>query len=169
MGLIRKVGGMMLAHALLAGAAIAQVPGVVAGGVPGDMAVHQRRATQYLACSQLAAAPWPKQSVARRAFLQRLETARAECLDHAEFLAGRQTPMFFGSAINNFGVREVLDALCELAPPPGARAALERTVEPAEPKFSGVVFKVQANMDPAHRDRIAFVRVSFGSDRKSVV
>lgn len=87
MGLIRKVGGMMLAHALFAGAAIAQVPGVVAGGVPGDMDVHQRRATQYLACSQLAAAPWPKQSVARRAFLQRLETARAECLDHAEFLA----------------------------------------------------------------------------------
>jgi peptide chain release factor 3 len=82
--------------------------------------------------------------------------------DHAEFLAGKQTPMFFGSAINNFGVREVLDALVALAPPPGNRQALERTVEPAEEKFSGVVFKVQANMDPAHRDRIAFVRVSSG-------
>lgn len=79
-----------------------------------------------------------------------------------EFLAGRQTPVFFGSAINNFGVREVLDALVELAPPPGPRAALERLVEPDEPKFSGVVFKVQANMDPAHRDRVAFVRVSSG-------
>ncbi|MBV2182225.1 MAG: peptide chain release factor 3, partial [Castellaniella sp.] len=82
--------------------------------------------------------------------------------DQAEFLAGRQTPVFFGSAINNFGVREVLDALVELAPPPGPRAALERTVEPDEAKFTGVVFKVQANMDPAHRDRVAFVRVSSG-------
>jgi peptide chain release factor 3 len=82
--------------------------------------------------------------------------------DEAEFLAGQQTPMFFGSAINNFGVREVLDALVELAPPPGPKAAIQRTVEPIEPKFSGVVFKIQANMDPAHRDRIAFVRVASG-------
>ena len=82
--------------------------------------------------------------------------------DEAEFLAGRQTPMFFGSAINNFGVREVLDALVDLAPPPGAKAAIQRTVAPTEPKFSGVVFKIQANMDPAHRDRIAFLRVASG-------
>jgi peptide chain release factor 3 len=82
--------------------------------------------------------------------------------DEAEFLAGRQTPMFFGSAINNFGVREVLDALVDLAPPPGAKPALQRTVQPTEPKFTGVVFKIQANMDPAHRDRIAFVRVASG-------
>ncbi|MGI9047286.1 MAG: peptide chain release factor 3, partial [Burkholderiales bacterium] len=82
--------------------------------------------------------------------------------DHAAFLAGRQTPVLFGSAINNFGVREVLDALVDLAPPPGPRAALQRVVQPAEPKFSGVVFKIQANMDPAHRDRLAFVRVCSG-------
>jgi peptide chain release factor 3 len=82
--------------------------------------------------------------------------------DEQEFLAGRQTPMFFGSAINNFGVREVLDALVDLAPPPAARAAIQREVKPDEPKFSGVVFKIQANMDPAHRDRIAFVRVASG-------
>jgi peptide chain release factor 3 len=82
--------------------------------------------------------------------------------DAADFLAGRQTPMFFGSAINNFGVREVLDALVDLAPPPGPKPALQRTVTPTEPKFSGVVFKIQANMDPAHRDRIAFVRVASG-------
>ena len=82
--------------------------------------------------------------------------------DEAAFLAGRQTPMFFGSAINNFGVREVLDALVDLAPAPGPRPAIQRTVEPAEPKFTGVVFKIQANMDPAHRDRIAFVRVASG-------
>src|SRR5690554_1356842 len=83
--------------------------------------------------------------------------------DHDAFLAGQQTPLFFGSAINNFGVQEVLDALVDLAPPPGPRAALERDVLPDEKKFSGVVFKVQANMDPAHRDRVAFVRVSSGS------
>ena len=82
--------------------------------------------------------------------------------DEAAFLAGKQTPMFFGSAINNFGVREVLDALVDLAPPPGERVAIQRTVAPDEPKFSGVVFKIQANMDPAHRDRIAFVRVASG-------
>ncbi|MFG5410261.1 peptide chain release factor 3 [Piscinibacter sakaiensis] len=86
----------------------------------------------------------------------------APAFDHGEFLAGRQTPMFFGSAVNNFGVQEVLDALVELAPPPAARAALQRTVGPDEAKFSGVVFKIQANMDPAHRDRIAFLRVASG-------
>ncbi len=82
--------------------------------------------------------------------------------DEGEFLAGRQTPMFFGSAINNFGVREVLDALVDLAPPPSTRQATQRDVKPEESKFSGVVFKIQANMDPAHRDRIAFVRVASG-------
>src|SRR5262245_23513903 len=82
--------------------------------------------------------------------------------DEEAFLAGHQTPMFFGSAINNFGVREVLDALVDLAPPPGPKAAMQREVEPAERKFSGVVFKIQANRDPAHRDRIAFVRVASG-------
>ena len=82
--------------------------------------------------------------------------------DEAEFLAGRQTPMLFGSAINNFGVREVLDALVDLAPPPGSKPSIQRVVEPTEPKFTGVVFKIQANMDPAHRDRIAFVRVASG-------
>ena len=82
--------------------------------------------------------------------------------DRAAFLDGRQTPVFFGSAINNFGVREVLDALVDLAPPPGPRQALQREVKPDEAAFSGVVFKIQANMDPAHRDRIAFVRVASG-------
>jgi len=82
--------------------------------------------------------------------------------DRQAFLEGRQTPVFFGSAINNFGVQEVLDALVDFAPPPGPREALQRQVQPQESKFSGVVFKVQANMDPAHRDRVAFVRVSSG-------
>ena len=88
--------------------------------------------------------------------------AAAPPFDEAEFLAGHQTPMFFGSAINNFGVQEVLDALVDLAPPPSSRVAVQRVVQPDEPKFTGVVFKIQANMDPAHRDRIAFVRVASG-------
>ena len=78
------------------------------------------------------------------------------------FLAGKQTPVFFGSAINNFGVREILDALLDWAPAPRPRDATVRAVDPAEPKFSGFVFKIQANMDPAHRDRIAFLRVCSG-------
>ncbi len=82
--------------------------------------------------------------------------------DKTAFLSGTQTPMLFGSAVNNFGVREVLDALVDLAPPPAERPAIQRVVEPVEPKFTGVVFKIQANMDPAHRDRIAFVRVASG-------
>ncbi len=82
--------------------------------------------------------------------------------DREAFLGGHQTPMFFGSAVNNFGVQEVLDALVELAPAPESRQAMQRTVQPDEPKFTGVVFKIQANMDPAHRDRIAFVRVASG-------
>ena len=88
--------------------------------------------------------------------------AASPVLDREAFLAGKQTPVLFGSAINNFGVQEVLDTLVELAPAPGPRTALERVIEPDEPKFTGVVFKVQANMDPAHRDRVAFVRVSSG-------
>ena len=82
--------------------------------------------------------------------------------DRTAFLSGTQTPMFFGSAINNFGVQEVLDALVDLAPAPAERAAIQRVVQPEEKKFSGVVFKIQANMDPAHRDRIAFLRVASG-------
>ena len=86
----------------------------------------------------------------------------APAFDLDDFLSGKQTPMFFGSAVNNFGVQEILDSLVELAPAPGERAALQRVVKPEETKFSGVVFKIQANMDPAHRDRIAFLRVASG-------
>ncbi len=89
-------------------------------------------------------------------------------LDLEAYLAGRQTPVFFGSAINNFGVRELLDAFVEYAPPPRPRAAMQRTVNPAEESFTGFVFKIQANMDPAHRDRIAFLRVCSGSYKKGM-
>ncbi len=82
--------------------------------------------------------------------------------DLKAFLAGTQTPVFFGSAINNFGVREILNALLDWAQPPRERDATVRMVQPDEPSFSGFVFKIQANMDPAHRDRIAFLRVCSG-------
>ncbi|WP_313953595.1 peptide chain release factor 3, partial [Accumulibacter sp.] len=80
----------------------------------------------------------------------------------AGFLAGRQSPVFFGSAINNFGVQEILQALLDWAPPPQERDGGERLVQPGEGAFSGFVFKIQANMDPKHRDRIAFFRVCSG-------
>jgi peptide chain release factor 3 len=90
--------------------------------------------------------------------------------DHAAFLAGKQTPVFFGSGVNNFGVMEVLDALVDLAPSPGSRKSsyvvnkqpVIKDVQPEDEAFSGVVFKVQANMDANHRDRIAFVRMASG-------
>ena len=86
----------------------------------------------------------------------------SHAFDLDAFLAGTQTPVFFGSAINNFGVREILDALLDWAPAPRPRDATVRSVEPGETGFSGFVFKIQANMDPAHRDRIAFLRVCSG-------
>lgn len=79
-----------------------------------------------------------------------------------EYLKGNQTPVFFGSAINNFGVREMLEVFVEMAPCPGLRKAESREVSPLEMPFSGFTFKIQANMDPAHRDRIAFFRICSG-------
>lgn len=88
--------------------------------------------------------------------------------DKEKYLAGEQTPVFFGSAINNFGVQELLDTFVELAPAPRPRPAVTRMVSPDEPEFSGVVFKIQANMDKAHRDRIAFLRVCSGRFTKGM-
>ncbi|WP_373783951.1 peptide chain release factor 3 [Delftia acidovorans] len=90
--------------------------------------------------------------------------------DHEAFLAGKLTPVFFGSGVNNFGVMEVLDAVVDMSPPPGPRKSsllvnkqpVEKIIQPEDEGFSGVVFKVQANMDANHRDRIAFVRVASG-------
>ena len=79
-----------------------------------------------------------------------------------------QTPVFFGSAINNFGVQEILQALIDWAPPPQPRDGGARVVHPPEPAFSGFVFKIQANMDPNHRDRIAFFRVCSGRYRPAM-
>ncbi|MFN4292359.1 MAG: peptide chain release factor 3 [Permianibacter sp.] len=82
--------------------------------------------------------------------------------DKAAFLAGKQTPVFFGTALGNFGVEEMLDGLVEWAPAPSHRVAQQRDVQATEEKFSAFVFKIQANMDPQHRDRIAFARVCSG-------
>ena len=86
----------------------------------------------------------------------------SHAFDSAAYLSGKQTPVFFGSASNNFGVQSLLDAVVDLSPAPLARHTASRSVVPDEPKFSGFVFKIQANMDPKHRDRIAFVRVCAG-------
>jgi peptide chain release factor 3 len=82
--------------------------------------------------------------------------------DHAAVLSGKLTPVFFGSAVNNFGVQLLLDAFLQLAPPPQPHTAQGRTIQPQAPDFSGFIFKIQANMDPKHRDRLAFVRMCSG-------
>ena len=99
-----------------------------------------------------------------------LVAGAAPAFDRDLFLAGKQTPVFFGSGVNNFGVMEVLDALVDLAPSPRSRTSslmvnkqpVVKEIQPEDSAFAGVVFKVQANMDPAHRDRIAFVRMCSG-------
>ena len=82
--------------------------------------------------------------------------------DKEAYLAGKQCPVYFGSAINNFGIQALLDALVELSPAPRSREATTRVVDALETPFTGFVFKIQANMDPRHRDRIAFIRVCSG-------
>ena len=99
-----------------------------------------------------------------------LATGASPTWDREAFLAGKQTPVFFGSGVNNFGVMEVLDALVDLAPSPQPRVStttvnrqpVVREIQPEDKDFAGVVFKVQANMDANHRDRIAFVRMASG-------
>ncbi len=92
----------------------------------------------------------------------------ANPFEYSHYLKGNQTPVFFGSAINNFGVQEMLDTFVEMAPAPAGRKTLSRVVEPVEDQFSGFVFKIQANMNPAHRDRIAFMRICSGVFKKGM-
>ena len=79
-----------------------------------------------------------------------------------KYLTGIYTPVFFGTALHNFGISEFLDCLTKYAPAPQPRVTKERKIEPNENKLSGFIFKIQANMDPAHRDRIAFLRICSG-------
>ncbi|HEY3857739.1 MAG TPA: peptide chain release factor 3 [Verrucomicrobiae bacterium] len=85
-----------------------------------------------------------------------------ETFDEASVLAGKTTPVFFGSGVNNFGVQLLLDGFLAHSPPPKARVMAGSEISPTHPEFSGFIFKIQANMDPKHRDRIAFVRVCSG-------
>ncbi|HXO21912.1 MAG TPA: peptide chain release factor 3 [Thermoanaerobaculia bacterium] len=104
----------------------------------------------------------PESAVAR--LREEVAMVRGLCpaFDLESYRAGHLTPAFFGSALNNFGVRDLLQGLVELAPPPRPQPAAERVVDPGEPRVSGFVFKIQANMDPKHRDRVAFVRLCSG-------
>jgi peptide chain release factor 3 len=101
------------------------------------------------------------------AFCDEIELVRgaSHAFDATAYLRGESTPVFFGTALGNFGVQHLLDCFVANAPPPQPRIAEQRTVTPDEPTFSGFVFKIQANMDPKHRDRIAFLRICSGRYR----
>ena len=103
-------------------------------------------------------------------FVEQLELVQGACheFDQDAFIKGELTPVFFGTALGNFGVDQVLDAIVDWAPRPQPRASHERDVQPTEAPFTGFVFKIQANMDPKHRDRIAFVRICSGRYEKGM-
>jgi len=103
-------------------------------------------------------------------FRDEVELVRGACpeLSIEDYLAAKQSPVFFGSAISNFGVQELLDSFVEYAPPPKPRESESRTVKPEEENLTGFVFKIQANMDPGHRDRIAFMRICSGEYKKGM-
>ena len=103
-------------------------------------------------------------------FRDEIELVKGACpeFDLEQYLAAKQTPVFFGSALSNFGVKELLDEFVRYAPAPMARDSEERTVTPSEDKLTGFVFKIQANMDPGHRDRIAFMRMVSGEYRRGM-
>ncbi len=129
--------------------------------VPEDIRVeglHSEAAEAALGASQVAEL---------RAEIELVRGASHE-LDLAAYADGSLTPVFFGTALGNFGVREMLDAFVDYAPAPRPRMAEQREVLPAEAPFSGFVFKIQANMDPRHRDRIAFLRVCSGQYRQGM-
>ncbi len=105
-----------------------------------------------------------------QAFRDEIELVRGACpeFDVGEYLAAKQTPVFFGSALSNFGVKELLDEFVSHAPPPLPREAELRMVLPDEEALTGFIFKIQANMDPGHRDRIAFMRICSGEYRRGL-
>jgi peptide chain release factor 3 len=88
--------------------------------------------------------------------------------DMQAYLEGKLTPVYFGTALGNFGIQSLLEGFTDIAPSPQSRATTVRQITPSEPKFSGFVFKIQANMDPQHRDRIAFMRICSGQYKKSM-
>ncbi|HEX9791334.1 MAG TPA: peptide chain release factor 3, partial [Kiloniellales bacterium] len=130
------------------------------------------RAAEEISCSGLDDARLGQALPAAQ--LQKLredaELVRGACpnFDMDSYRGGHLTPVFFGSALKNFGVREILDGLAQFAPPPRPQPADTRVIDPGEEKVTGFVFKVQANMDPKHRDRVAFVRLCSGQFRRGM-
>jgi peptide chain release factor 3 len=122
-----------------------------------------------------AAEMWGEGAVGGEAYataqeeLALLEEIYGPGVDMASFLAGVSSPVLFGAALPNFGVRRLLDVVTEIAPAPAAREDIKGEPRPVDAPFSGLVFKVQANMDPAHRDRMAFVRVCSGRFERGMV
>lgn len=109
-------------------------------------------------------------SSAKETLLEELELVREvyPSFDREAYLNGEQHPVFFGSALNNFGVQELLDCFVDIAPPPMSKDSEERTIAPNEKDFSGFVFKIHANMDPKHRDRLAFIKIVSGTFARNV-
>jgi peptide chain release factor 3 len=109
-------------------------------------------------------------SSAKETLLEELELVREvyPSFDREAYLNGEQHPVFFGSALNNFGVQELLDCFVDIAPPPMSKDSEERTIAPDEKYFSGFVFKIHANMDPKHRDRLAFIKIVSGTFARNV-
>jgi peptide chain release factor 3 len=131
---------------------------------------------QHRAAAELTslADPELRQTLGERAYQTLIEEIEllaeaGSAFDRARYLAGEMTPVFFGSALNNFGVEPFLQAILDLAPPPRAHENGEGTVHPTSEVFSGFVFKIQANTDPHHRDRMAFLRVCSGHFRKDMI
>ncbi|MDA8312917.1 MAG: peptide chain release factor 3 [Actinomycetota bacterium] len=134
-----------------------------------DKSLHRYRRTPHGATVALEERAEPDRGAAEEgdAWHQALEDVRlleevGATLDVASFLAGESSPLFVGSTLTNFGVRHLLDAVVDLAPQPMARRGEDGSLRPLDAPFSGLVFKIQANMDPAHRDHVAFVRVCSG-------
>jgi peptide chain release factor 3 len=109
-------------------------------------------------------------STAKTTLEEELELVREvyPSFDQNAYLSGEQHPVFFGSALNNFGVQELLDCFIDIAPPPQPKNCEERTIAPNEDAFSGFVFKIHANMDPKHRDRLAFIKIVSGTFTRNV-
>ncbi len=137
------------------------------------VAIEEDASSSNLASSNLASSSEGAQTLSRAL----LESTREEVdlvqmaggkLDFARFLKGEQTPVFFGSALTNFGIEHFLRGFLELCPPPGDRLSNIGVVRASQPDFSGFIFKIQANLDPRHRDRVAFLRICTGKFQRDM-
>lgn len=126
--------------------------------------VFDRQLSKFITVDSSKNLPIPNQMAEELALLD----GATENFDHDQYLRGQMAPVFFGSALTGFGVETILGAVCELAPPPQPAICTQRTVDPHEPVFSAFIFKIQANMDPSHRDQVAFMRICSGVFTKNM-